>query len=573
MKIALRVVLALLALMPGVVTSNVIAAQPEPPGHGKPTLRYGTPRQAGLLEEWIARIDQEVEAGLQPTPDRPRYPGAVALAGRNGVIAKHEAYGYAYKYADDAPTLLPEDERVPMSKDTIFDLASVSKLFTSIAVMQLVEDERIDLQQPVATYIPAFGRNGKASITAEMLLTHTSGLAAWLPLYRDYPTPQERVEAIYDSAPVYAPGTDYVYSDLGMIVLGELVETVGGVSLDEHVRAHITEPLGMRDTGYNPSASELARIAATEYQPLTGRDMIRGSVHDENAWSLDGVAGHAGVFGTAHDLAVLAQTFLNGGRYGPARILDRDSVEQMMTNYNTEFPGQDHGLGFELYQHWYMDAMTTPTTAGHTGFTGTSMVLNPVDDSFAILLTNRVHPSREWGTVNPYRRAVARAVGRAVPVRPVAGRDAWYSGIGDELDNTLDLPLTLPTGTKRLKIELWYDTEPVSDFATISASDDEGATWNLLEGVIRAPRDDPAATDGTVTGWGEREWLNATFPLDDFVGQVTLRFRYVTDALYGGRGVYVDAVRIKSPSGILFDDSRRRDRDAFVADGWLPSRD
>ena len=572
MKIALRVVFALLVLMPVVVAPSVIAAEPET-GLGKPTLRYGTPRQAGLLEEWIDRVDQEVEAGLQPSPDRPRYPGAVVMAGRNGVIAKHEAYGYAYKYADDAPTRLPEDEQVPMSKDTIFDLASVSKLFTSIAVMQQVERGRIDLQQPVASYIPAFGRNGKASITVEMLLTHTSGLAAWLPLYRDYPTPHERIEAIYDSAPVYAPGTDYVYSDLGLIVLGELVETVSGVPLDEHVRAHITEPLGMRDTGYNPATSELDRIAATEHQPWTGRGMIRGSVHDENAWSLDGVAGHAGVFGTAHDLAVLAQTFLNEGRYGSARILDRDSVEQMLTNYNTEFPGNNHGLGFELYQHWYMDAMTTPMTAGHTGFTGTSMVLNPDDDSFAILLTNRVHPSREWGTINPYRRAVARAVGRAVPVRPIAGRDAWYSGIGDELDNTLDLPLSLPPGAKRLKLELWYDTEPVTDFATISASDDGGTTWDRLEGVLRSHGEDPAATDGTVSGWGEREWLKATFPLDDFDGPVTLRFRYVTDALYGGRGVYVDAVRIKGARGILFDDSRRRDWEAFIPDGWLPSSD
>jgi CubicO group peptidase (beta-lactamase class C family) len=568
----LRALSALLVLLPGVVTKTVSAAQPETPGGGKPILRYGTPRQAGLLDYWIDRIDEEVEAGLQPSPDLPRYPGAVVIAGRNGVIAKHGAYGYAYKYSDDAPTLLPEADRLPMRKDTIFDLASVSKLFTSIAVMQLVEDDRIDLGAPVASYIPAFGRNGKASITVEMLLTHTGGLAAWLPLYRDYPSQQERIEAIYDSAPEYAPGTDYVYSDLGLIVLGELVETVGGVSLDEHVRVHITEPLGMRDTGYNPAPSKLARIAATEYQPWAGRGMIRGSVHDENAWSLAGVAGHAGVFGTGYDLAVLAQTFLNGGRYGDARVLDRDSVELMFTNYNTEFPGNDHGLGFELNQHWYMDAMATPTTAGHTGFTGTSMVLNPLDDSFAILLTNRVHPSREWGTVNPYRRSVARAVGRAVPVRPAEGKDAWYSGIGDELHHTLDLPLSLPQGAKRLKLDLWYDTEPASDFATVAVSNDGGETWSPLPGVLRAPGEEPSATDGTVSGWSEREWLNGTFPLDDYQGSVTLRFSYASDALYSGRGVYVDDVRIKSARGILFDDSRRRDRDAFVADGWLLSR-
>ena len=568
-----RVLAAALILTQCVAIASATEGQPgRPMGVDAKELRYGTAQQAGLLPEWIDRVDEEVEAGLQPSPEKPLYPGAVVVAGRNGVIAKHAAYGYAYKYSDDAPTLLPEAERVPMGKETIFDLASVSKLFTSTAVMQLVEEGDIDLWETVASYIPAFGRNGKDSITVEMLLTHTSGLAAWLPLYRDYPTPPERIGAIYDSTPTYPPGTDYVYSDLGMIVLGELVETVSGEPLDEYVHTHITEPLGMTDTGYNPAPSQLDRIAATEYQPWTSRGMIRGSVHDENAWSLGGVAGHAGVFGTGHDLAVLAQTFLNGGRYGRARILDRASVEQMMTNYNTAFPGNDHGLGFELYQHWYMDAMATPTTAGHTGFTGTSMVLNPVDDTFAILLTNRVHPSRDWGTINPRRRALARVVGRAVPVHPVAGRDAWFSDIGDGLDNTLDVPLMLPTGPKRLKLELWYDTEPASDFATVSASGDGGATWNRLEGVLRARGEEPAVTDGTVSGWSEREWLNATFPLDDLNGPVTLRFQYLTDALYGGRGVYVDDVRIKSLRGVLFDDSRRRDRDAFVPDGWLPSR-
>jgi CubicO group peptidase (beta-lactamase class C family) len=565
-----RLLVALVVLLPGAATTS--AAPAERGDHGSSRLRYGTPRQADLLADWIGRIDEEVEAGLAPSPDRPRYPGAVVLAARNGVIAKHKAYGYAYKYADDAPTLLPEDEWERMKKDTIFDLASVSKLFTSIAVMQLVERDRIDLDRPVASYIPAFGNNGKASITVEMLLTHTSGLAAWLPLYRDYDSPEARIQAIYDSAPAYPPGTDYVYSDLGMIVLGELVETVGGESLDEHVRDHITEPLEMDDTGYNPPPDQLGRIAATEYQPWTGRGMIRGSVHDENAWSLEGVAGHAGVFSTGHDLAVLAQTFLNDGRYGRERILDEETVEQMMTNYNSNFPGNDHGLGFELYQHWYMDAMSTPTSAGHTGFTGTSMVLNPLDDSFVILLTNRVHPSREWGTINPYRRAVARSVGRAVAVDPADGRKAWFSALGDELDNTLDLPITLPAGAKRLELELWYDTEPATDVASISASEDGGETWSRLRGTLRARGEEPRPTDGTVSGWGGRRWLDAEFPLDEYGGPVTLRFRYLTDALYSGRGVYVDEIRIKGPNGILFDDSRPRDRRAFVADGWFPSR-
>ncbi|HWL65562.1 MAG TPA: serine hydrolase domain-containing protein, partial [Actinomycetota bacterium] len=248
-----RVLAAVLILTQFVAIARATEGQPGRPMEvDAKELRYGTARQAGLLPEWIDRIDEEVEAGLQPSPEKPLYPGAVVIAGRNGVIAKHEAFGYAYKYSDGAPTLLPEADRVPMGKETIFDLASVSKLFTSIAVMQLAEEGNIDLGETVSSYIPAFGRNGKDSITVKMLLTHTSGLAAWLPLYRDYPSPPERIEAIYNSAPIYPPGTDYVYSDLGMIVLGELVETVSGEPLDGYVATHITEPLGMTDTGYNP---------------------------------------------------------------------------------------------------------------------------------------------------------------------------------------------------------------------------------------------------------------------------------------------------------------------------------
>ncbi len=172
----------------------------------------------------------------------------------------------------------------------------------------------------------------------------------------------------------------------------------------------ITRPLRMTDTMFNPPPRLVDRIAATEAQPWAGRPMIRGEVHDENAWSLGGVAGHAGLFSTAHDLAVLARTLLNGGRYGHARILEADTVRAMLVNENTEFPGDSHGLGFELDQRWYMDGLSTPVTFGHTGFTGTSVVIDPLSDSFVVLLTNRVHPTRDWGSNNP-----VPARGRARP--------------------------------------------------------------------------------------------------------------------------------------------------------------
>lgn len=546
-----------------------------PPAIGpRRTLRYGTPQEAGLLAEHVGRIDEDVAAGMEPSPKFPHYPGAVALAGRKGVIAHHEAYGYAVKYSDSKPTLLPEDEWVPMRKDTIFDVASVSKLFASMAAVQLIERGQLELEARVATYIPRFAQNGKVDVTVRHLLTHTSGFIPWISLYDLYDTPEERIAAVYALGLEHPPGTTYAYSDFNLITIGKIVEELSSQSLDRFVARNLTEPLGMNDTGYNPPEKELDRIAATEYQPSTGRGMVRGTVHDENSYGLDGVAGHAGVFSTAYDLAILAQTILNGGRYGKVRVLSSESVQDfLLTNYNAAYPGHDHSLSLELYQHWYMDAMATPFTAGHTGFTGTCIVLNPLDRSFAILLTNRVHPSRDWGTILPYRRAFARNVARAVAVKPAAGKKAWFSGLGDGLNDTLDVSLTLPEGRKRLRFELWYDTHPDVDFAVVEVSADEGTTWESPGGIV-----DGESSVGRFTGFSGREWLDADFDLSPYAGPITLRFRYHTtdtpDNLMkgNGRGVYVDHVQVKGPQGFLFDDARPRDAALWRPRGWTVSR-
>jgi serine-type D-Ala-D-Ala carboxypeptidase len=543
-------------------------------GHQPPrTLREGTARQAGLSAEHLEAMDAAIAAGLEPSPDVPRYPGAVVLAGRDGVIAKHDAYGHALRYVDDAPTELPADQQLPMHEDTIFDLASISKLFTAVAVMQLVEDGALDLDAPVAETIPAFAASGKDEVTARHLLAHTGGLPAWLPLWSAYDTPEERLAAVYEVEPASEPGEAYVYSDLGLIVLGEMVETITGQGLDEVVAERITGPLGMQDTGYNPDPALVERIAATEYQPLADRGLVHGEVHDENAWSLDGVAGHAGVFSTAADLAVFAQTFLNGGRYGDARILEPETVQEMMRNQTPGFPGNERGLGFELYQHWYMDAMTTPGTAGHTGFTGTSLVIDPTTDSFVVFLTNRVHPSRSWAAVNPARRSVAQAVARAVPVEPVTGTEAWFSGLGDGLDHDLEVDLTLPGDGTELSLGLWYDTAP-GDVATVEISTDGGASWEPLAGELTARRaGDNVETDGTFTGWGQRRWWDASFDLSAHEGEATLRVRYLTEGLGSGRGVYIDKVRVHGPAGPVFDDQRPADLARWRHDGWTRAGD
>ena len=541
------------------------------------TLRYGTSKQAGLLPEHVGRMSADVASGMEPStiaPYYPHYPGAVALAARNGVIAHHQAQGYAVKYVDDKPTLLPESEWVPMRKDTILDLASVSKLFASIAAVQLIERGLLELEARVASYIPEFAQNGKEDVTVRHLLTHTSGFIPWIDLYGLYKTPEERIAAVYALGLEHPPGTTYAYSDFNLITVGKIIEKLSSQPLDRFVAANLTEPLGMDDTGYNPPEAELDRIAATEYQPSTGRGMVRGSVHDENSYGLNGVAGHAGVFSTAYDLAILAQTILNGGRYGKARIMSPKSVQTLLTNYNAGFPGHDHGLGFELYQHWYMDAMATPFTAGHTGYTGTSIVINPLDRSFAILLTNRVHPSRNWGTILPYRRAFARDLARAVAVKPAVGKKAWFSGFGDGLNNTLDVPLTLPEGQKKLRFDLWYDTHPDVDFAMVEVSADEGATWESPKGTVSGK-----SSDGRFTGFSGRKWLDADFDLSPYAGSVTLRLRYHTidtpDNLMkgNGRGVYVDHVQVKDPRRVLFDDARPRDAALWQPRGWTVSRD
>jgi CubicO group peptidase (beta-lactamase class C family) len=527
------------------------------------TLMDATPEQAGLDPAPIDAALDEVAAWTEPSGDtHPLYAGAVTLLAHHGKVVTRDATGWALRYADGAGTELPRGQWIPMRTDTIFDLASVSKLFTSIVVMQQVEAGRIDLDAPMASYVPEFAGHGKGSITIRQLLTHTSGLPAWLPLWRDYPDPESRLHAALTAELAHEPGTTYEYSDLNLIGLGVLVERVTGRSLDALVARGITKPLRMVDTGYNPDPALKPRIAATEFQVTPDRGMVHGEVHDENAWSLGGVAGHAGVFSTADDLAILAQALLNGGSYDGRRILSQESVEQMITNFNTDFPGDDHGLGFELNQRWYMSGLAGPRTAGHTGYTGTSLVLDFPSRSFAILLTNRVHPSRNWGSNNPARRAVAQALALSLAVRPKHGPDAWFSGTADASTVTLDAPVTVPADGGRLSFSLFVDSEE-TDLFYLERSTDGGQTWERLPFDVR----DRAAvthTDGSYTDSGDRRWVQARAPLA--AGTQLLRWRYTTDPAYAGRGVYVDGVRVVSGDTVVLDGEGNPE--VFTANGW-----
>ncbi len=533
------------------------------------TLHYGSAESAGLTPDQVAAIATDAAAYETALPGaaHPLYPGAVVLAAHNGTIVQHSASGYALRYSDDKPTELPPDQWIPMRDDTIFDLASMSKLFTTLVALQQVERGTISLDATVASYLPDFAQNGKGTITLRQLLTHTSGLEPDLPFF-NYQGRAAQEQALYAEQPQHAPGTAYVYSDLNLITMQFILEKVTGTTLDVLVRDGVTGPLGLHDTGYNPPASEKQRIAATEYEHVPpaqlDRGLVWGQVHDENSYALGGVAGHAGVFSTAHDIAIVAQMILDGGRYGHTRVLTDTSVRQIFTNFNGAFPSDSHGIGFELNQRWYMGGLSSPVTAGHTGYTGTDIVIDPLSRSFSILLTNRVHPSRNWGSINPARVAVAQDLALAIPVRPAKGRDAWFSQTKNRTTATLAAPVT---GATRLSFDLWYDTEE-SDLGVLETSAD-GTTWTPAPFSLKSGHN-AWTSDGTFSGFAGRRWARATATLP--AGTAQVRWRYTTDPLYQGRGVYVDGVRAYDGSGhVVFDGERDADAARFVANGWVLS--
>ncbi|GAA4920877.1 CubicO group peptidase (beta-lactamase class C family) [Stackebrandtia albiflava] len=539
-----------------------------------PVLRPGTAAEAGLTPEHLAELIPELTGHMHTSP--PSFPGAVVLVARHGVVAETAAIGHAVRYAswddeNDVPVALPADQWVPMTTDTIFDMASVTKLFTSVLATQLVWEGSLDPDAPVTRYLPEFASldPDKAAVTVDQLYRHVSGQIAFINMY-SLPDDEARMRAIYARPLQREPGSGYEYSDLNLIVLAEVMCRITGDTLDGMVAARITGPLGMTDTGFNPPEDRWHRVAATEYQPWTGRGMIRGSVHDENAWSFGGVAGHAGIFSTAADLAVFGQTVLNGGEYDGVRILPQDAVRAMITNTNAEFgPSAARGIGWQIDQRFYMDALTSPVTAGHTGYTGTSITVDPLSGTLLVLLTNRVHPTREWGTVSTYRRGPARVVARSVPVEPRHGRRAWFGGQRDGFTATLTAPMRRALDDGSAEFSLWYDTES-TDHARLLASPD-GTTWTAVDLTVETDDHRWSTTDGALAGFQGRQWCRAHGDLP--AGTTVLRWSYESDPAYQGRGVYITDVRVRDGHRLVFDSRRPRDDDAFVAVGWTRARD
>ncbi len=331
-------------------------------------------------------------------------PGAVVLVGHGGRIEYEKAFGWR--------ALLPERE--PMTTGTIFDLASLTKVVaTAPSLMKLVEEGRVRLNDPVSTYLPEFTGDGKDQITVRMLLTHTSGLAADAPLEAARAGREALFREINSEKLVAPPGAEFIYSDTGYIVLGELVERVSGMPLEQFAAMSIFQPLGMSHTGYLPPTEWTARIAPTEEVDLpeggkagSGQGhVLRGVAHDPRARAIGGVAGHAGLFSTAEDLAIFCQMMLDEGRLpgrAGGRVLAAATVVKMTTPQSAPWVAESRGLGWDIDSKYssVRGEYFRVGSYGHSGFTGTSMWIDPSTQTYVILLANSVHPYQRTAMVS-----------------------------------------------------------------------------------------------------------------------------------------------------------------------------
>jgi len=357
------------------------------------------PAELGLNATRLADIDGLVATAI----DEKKLPGCVVAIGRPGGLAWCKAYGNRQV----------EPEPVPMTVDTVFDLASLTKpLATATALMQLVERGQVDLDAPASKYIPEFAAAGKESITLRDLLLHRSGLIPDNPLADYLDGPVRARERLFALKPVAIPRTRFQYSDVSFLVLGEVIERVSGQPLATFTQEQIYEPLGMAETRYLPGEALRARAAPTERRNGT---WIQGEVHDPRADRLGGVAGHAGLFSTAHDLARYAADALAGTTHDQSRILKQATWKRMAephtitgTNAKGEPTEDIRGLGWDMQSRFSSNRGTrfTPRAFGHGGFTGTAIWIDPGSQLYVIFLSNRVHPNGK-GIVNPLAGRIA----------------------------------------------------------------------------------------------------------------------------------------------------------------------
>jgi CubicO group peptidase (beta-lactamase class C family) len=393
------------ALLVAAALAACVTPPPRAPSPAAPSVV--TDSTAGLARMTdLARLRDTIRDVLERAIADSAFPGGVAVVGSSdGILASH-----GVGVLDRTIPVRPDEE-------TLWDLASLTKVVAlTSAMIVLVDEGRIDLDAPVQRYLPDWSGEGKERVTVRHLLTHSSGLPAWRPLYKEAVGPAEAAALVLATPLDTVPGARMVYSDLGIILAGKIVERIAGQPLDVFVRERVFEPLGMRNTMYRPDPALLPRIAPTEFDPWRQRQP-RGEVHDENAFALGGVAGHAGLFSTGADLARLARAYLNGGTLDGVRFARRETLARFTARQDSAL--SHRAIGWETPTGSNSAGrLLSPSAFGHTGFTGTSIWIDPGRDLFVVLLTNRVNPTRQNLRISRVRVALADAVAPLFPSGP-----------------------------------------------------------------------------------------------------------------------------------------------------------
>jgi uncharacterized protein YbbC (DUF1343 family)/CubicO group peptidase (beta-lactamase class C family) len=430
-------------LLPALLLASLVAV----PAHAQPRP---VPSAAGFDPGRLDRIGPLIEEAIAAR----LTPGAVVVVGRGDTVVFERAFGQR--------AVAPAPE--PMTVDTVFDLASLTKpVATGTSIMRLVEEGRVRLTDPVEQWIPGFGRYGKAAIRVRHLLTHTSGLRPDLDLDDQWQGADTAIALAIDEVPTAPPGQAFVYSDINFELLGEIVRRASGEPLEAYARRHVFAPLGMTDTGFLPPASLRPRIAPTErcefFQAWPcrspGAAVLRGVVHDPTARRMGGVAGHAGLFGTARDVTRYVQMLLRGGELGGVRVLSPLTVAKFIAPATPPGMAAVRSLGWDLDTGFSANRgeLLPIGSFGHTGFTGTSIWADPATGLFVIFLSNRVHPDGT-GDVTPLRARVATVAASALVDPAASGTGAGRASLLDAVralrmtgaDFSGDVPVARPAG-------------------------------------------------------------------------------------------------------------------------------
>jgi CubicO group peptidase (beta-lactamase class C family) len=438
-------------------------------GDGLPSR---SPGAVGMSAARLAKIDHVVARGISAGG----YPGAAVVVGRKGYAVWEKGFG-KLGWGESSAWVVPDR--------TIYDLASLTKVVaTTTALMILYDEGRIRLDDPAWRYVAGFSGGAKDRVTIRQLLTHRAGLPAGRDLWRIARTPAEARQAVIDTKLEWAPGTHYEYSDIGADLLGFIAEAAANEPLDRFLQRRVYGPLGMTDTEFRPSASLRDRIAPTEVTPPRGYP-LQGEVHDENAFALGGVAGHAGLFSTATDLSIFAQMLLNGGSYNGVRIVSEPTVQLF-----TKRAAGSRALGWDTCnQKGSCGDYLSESAFGHTGFTGTSLWIDPEREMFVVLLTNRVHAAR------------ARRPAKVIADVRADLADAAALAVTDYGDGLLDMPRAFRAD----RAEGWNKVTPQRTRRASSRSRRSSAKSTARKASAKSSRSAKASAGSTAKASGSKK--------------------------------------------------------------------